>query len=593
MPYLKPLVNDDKEEISDLKAFIEKEADDYQKGMNGINLGHVMRETAKYNNCDFVDLLDRNNVEVEQEIRAQKDSGQDILLCSPQFITPKEDFLKQLIDRLKIVNNTKSYKKIMIPIGANDYDGPNHLMALVIEGKTAYIFEQFGEKHYEQAKNDLSQALQEAGYNFYKSTKPLTKNNRLDCGTVTTHVITEAIRADSLETLSKKINQNSPLFSAQEIDEQHKLDQQYASFALKDIQEGHRDDHNKSEDVLLLQKLLYKSSSLDLQNRLSLVSEFWNADNKEEFVATYKSPNDEEVLTVDGQLPEADPDQKWKDEVRQAVRKANDQLQNNFQEYQNNDYPKHLFFKDGNNDLAFASKQQAYVGGEQKAFNELCATAVNLGKNTINFGKFEKHPEYKAMLYLACLKHGLKMSGNIPSEAELKNSPQYAEIQKCLAPQKREELRQKLAHTKKEYLQGKTNAYLEPKYKEAFDAVQAAEDTYNKDKSEDNKKALDAARQTLEETEAYKLLQRQKRAYQDTLREAADFYVQFGSGNPNDTSTPEERRTKLDNHLKQYDPKEFFSKDKDGKPLEKELTNKKDLITKYQFVHQTLKNREK
>ena len=582
MPYLKPLVNDDKEEISDLKAFIEKEADDYQKGMNGINLGHVMRETAKYNNCDFVDLLDRNNVEVEQEIRAQKDSGQDILLCSPQFITPKEDFLKQLIDRLKIVNNTKSYKKIMIPIGANDYDGPNHLMALVIEGKTAYIFEQFGEKHYEQAKNDLSQALQEAGYNLYKSTKPLTENNRLDCGTVTTHVITEAIRADSLETLSKKINQNSPLFSAQEIDEQHKLDQQYARLALKDIQEGHRDDHNKSEDVLLLQKLLYKSSSLDLQNRLSLVSEFWNADNKEEFVATYKSPNDEEVLTVDGQLPEADPDQKWKDEVRQAVRKANDQLQNNFQEYQNNDYPKHLFFKDGNNDLAFASKQQAYVGGEQKAFDELCATAVNLGKNTINFGKFEKHPEYKAMLYLACLKHGLKMT-NAPEMEELKQYPQFEEINKIITTQqKRAELKNKMAQTRQAFNETQEICNNDPEY-------QALKKDLDEAKKSGDKDAISTAKEALNGNENAQKLQENRTAYENTLKEAANFYIKNGSGHPGDKSTPEERKEKLNKHLEQYNPKEFFSKDKDGKPLE--LANKKDLINKYQFAHRVLQNR--
>lgn len=582
-----PLADDGKSadiqrEINELQAFVDKQPGNYNGGMGIVPLNHVMRETAKHQLCDFADMRDLSVL--EKALDEQKNSGQDILLCSAQDLdkNTKTENMTHIVTALETIKNSNKYKKIMFPLGASNY-GVSHAMALAVEGNNAYIFEQFGgDQAYAEAKYDIANALHAAGYTVYMNPKKLTERNRLDCATVTTHIITEAIYADSLQTLLHDTKNKSPLFSAQEIDEQHKLDQQYASFALKDIQEGHRDDRNKSEDVLLLQKLLSKSSSLSLENRLSLISEFWNAENKEEFVATYKSPNDEEVLTVDGQLPEADPDQKWKDEVRQAVRKANDQLQNNFQEYQNNDYPKHLFFKDGNNDLAFASKQQAYVGGEQKAFDELCATAVNLGKNTINFGKFEKHPEYKAMLYLACLKHGLKMT-NAPEMEELKQYPQFEEINKIITTQqKRAELKNKMAQTRQAFNETQEICNNDPEY-------QALKKDLDEAKKSGDKDAISAAKEALNGNENAQKLQENRTAYENTLKEAANFYIKNGSGHPYDKSTPEERKEKLNKHLEQYNPKEFFSKDKDGKPLE--LANKKDLINKYQFAHRVLQNR--
>ena len=137
-----------------------------------------------------------------------------------------------------------------------------------------------------------------------------------------------------------------------------------------------------------------------------------------------------EEIAVDERLPEAKEDDGWQKDVCEAVEKANTELKQKFEKYKDPDHPEHLFFKDDkNNTIAFASKEQAYVEGEQAAFDELVVSAKNLGKTKINFGKFEKHPEYKARLYLACLKHGMEMTGNIPNQEELKNSPEYAEIQ--------------------------------------------------------------------------------------------------------------------------------------------------------------------
>lgn len=138
----------------------------------------------------------------------------------------------------------------------------------------------------------------------------------------------------------------------------------------------------------------------------------------------------EKEIIVDERLLEAKEDDGWKKDVREAVEKANVFLKEKnrdfspFQDTPDPDHPDHLFFKDAkNNTIAFASKEQAYVEGEQAAFDELVVSAQKMGKNKINFGKFEQHPEYKARLYLACLKHGMEMK-NAPELEELKQYPE-------------------------------------------------------------------------------------------------------------------------------------------------------------------------
>ena len=169
----------------------------------------------------------------------------------------------------------------------------------------------------------------------------------------------------------------------------------------------------------------------ELENKFQQYLQEEGANLREELNKSAK----EEEIAVDEHLPKAKEDDGWQKDVRKAVKQANTDLKQKFEEYKDEEHPDHLFFKDDkNNTIAFASKEQAYVEGEQAAFDELVVSAQNLGKTKINFGKFEKHPEYKARLYLACLKHGMEMTGNVPNLEELKNAPEYAEIQEVRKP---------------------------------------------------------------------------------------------------------------------------------------------------------------
>ena len=135
-----------------------------------------------------------------------------------------------------------------------------------------------------------------------------------------------------------------------------------------------------------------------------------------------------DTLTVSDQLPEATPeDGNWKVKVRKAINEANNSLGYRFNEDSNDSEA--LTFKDqynSNNTISFSSPNDAYVEGEQIAFDELVVAAKKMGKTSIKFGKFEKHPEYKAMLCLACLKHDMEMS-NAPELSDLKDNPQAKE----------------------------------------------------------------------------------------------------------------------------------------------------------------------
>ena len=215
-----PLASDGKSadisrEITELQNFCNHNPGDYNGGMTTVVLNHVMRETAKNQLCDFADMRDLGLL--KKALEEQKDSEQDILLCSAQDLDKniKTENMAHIVTALKTIkNSSKKYKKIMFPIGASGY-GVAHAMALAIEGNNAYVFEQFGgDQSYGEAKYDIANALHSAGYQVHLNPKALTNGNRLDCGTVTSHIITEAIYADSLQTLLKETRDKAPIFSA-------------------------------------------------------------------------------------------------------------------------------------------------------------------------------------------------------------------------------------------------------------------------------------------------------------------------------------------------------------------------------------------
>lgn len=562
--------NPDKQrEINELNSFVAKKPGEYDGGMTQIVISHVMRETAKYGNCDFADIGNPNSV--LQAVREQQTSENDILICSPQPIdkNKKDTNLKALAASLQAIKAARKYKKILLPIAADNYD-VNHAMALCIEGDKAYLFEQLGgASAYGEVKKDLAAALTNAGYAFTTNAQPLTDGNRSDCATVSNAIIFEALQAGSIADLSKKIAKKSPFFTHQEIDKQHKIDKGFAKAALTDINEGHRDDRNNSADIILLQKLLKKCSHNNLEDDLKLAEEFWKADDKAKFVAEYQPKQSQENLDIDDNIDSPAHDDGWKDEVRKAVGEAKKSVKTTFEEYQDAEHPEHLCFRDGDDKMIFSSRNKVAVEGDMQTFRTLCETAQNLGYKAINFGKFEEHPEYKAKLYLACLEKDLKMNG-APQIEELKEYPEYKDIMKIYIPKHRKELSANLNSSRTAFDAATQKANNDPEYKKLEKAVNDAKKAKDYD-------ALDRAKEALAEYPLEKERQKAAFTYKKNMKESLLFYIEYGSENSNPDETPEARRKKVEKHLTKYDAKEFFSKEKDGSPRHA----KKEEIDKY------------
>ncbi len=259
--------------------------------------------------------------------------------------------------------------------------------------------------------------------------------------------------------------------------------------------------------------------------------------------------DDDNVITVDENISEAKEDDGWKKEVREAVKKANTDLKQEFEEYKNEEHPEHLFFKDKKNDkniIAFASKSEGYVEGEQAAFDELVKTAQNMGKETVNFGKFEKHPEYKARLYLACLKFGMKMK-NAPEIEELKEYPEYRNIASFYATKARKEYNEARATADKD------NGFLRLE-QQAYEYGRKHKENPN---DETIKTDYERIKKQLNEHPLQQKLQKAEKEFTHYAKEMMDHYIEYGSG-ANDTRTKEQRKERVSKHMKEYLSGDFY-----------------------------------
>ncbi len=147
-----------------------------------------------------------------------------------------------------------------------------------------------------------------------------------------------------------------------------------------------------------------------------------------------QKPEDEKTLNVDEVSKEGEgrEDPAWKKEVNEAFVKANEFHNGSFARDPEAEAtaPETLPYKnDQDHNIVFHSKNDARVEGDFESFRILAQTAVNMDMNSVKFGKFEEHPEYKVMLYAACLEKGLEMKGdNVPSLEEIKQlADQYPE----------------------------------------------------------------------------------------------------------------------------------------------------------------------
>lgn len=213
---------------------------------------------------------------------------------------------------------------------------------------------------------------------------------------------------------------------------------------------------------------------------------------REMLKTTSTSDKDDNTLTVSEQLPEATPeDENWKDKVREAISEANKSLGYRFNEDSNDSEA--LTFKDqynSNNTISFSSSNDAYVEGEQRAFDELVVAAQKMEKTSISFGKFEKHPEYKAMLYLACLKYGMEMS-KAPELSELATMehPQAKKAFKEIIKHKYTEASKQLDKARKAFYTAvtKPSTEEEEELKKAFDKLKKEKENSPQDPDEISK----------------------------------------------------------------------------------------------------------
>ena len=248
------------------------------------------------------------------------------------------------------------------------------------------------------------------------------------------------------------------------------------------------------------------------------------------------------VLTVDEQHEEVDQNEDWKDRVRKAENQTNYELKHNFQEVTNDNKTDPLTFKDDKgNTHEFSDENHCRVAGEQTAFDQLARTAKKLGKDTINFGEFKEHPEYKTRLYLACLKEGLKTDGNTPSSEEIQNSPEADAILKELG---KNETEKNIIEARKKHIELQKINTLCLKDENFANLL----DLYNQEKNEENKKNILTE---LEKNTLYTQLTKAQEAYEESVTHAQEAYIEYGR-RKGPEKTKEERKKEVEDYRREH-----------------------------------------
>lgn len=569
----------------------------------------IAYQSAKETNTAFFDISyvqsDKSGKSQKEVLDAllddMKTTGSKTLMLG-QLEVHKDDgsFNGETFEALLESEKLKAFDTVIMPVALSEKkDGENHrhTVSLILHNGEAMLIDQCGKDPYLEDKKKIKDLLEEKGITLsYES--DFIMENRMDCAIFASMINKQA--ATDLDGLQEYITK----FSAKEETEKAAEVDNFNGECKTSIVDTYAKIFANSP----LFRAYLKAKGLDFSTL--------SVDEKMEHLRIFNDCG----LSVDEKERDDDrvSDPAWKEEVRRAVKEANEDKNRSaeFKEYPNDEHPDHLFFKDKNNDkniIAFASKEQAYVEGEQAAFDHLALTAKKLGKDTINFGKFEKHPEYKAMLYLACLKHGLEMK-NAPEQEELKQYPEYKEIRNI----RKKELLKKLPEIKTKSESDMTSTSMVPATRELFNTFSAARETYGNEANAENKKALVAAREALEtqypelktnrlsEEETIRELaqiyreelaetrqnynekkdQPSQSAYRNTLKEATKFYIENGSGKPNDWSTSYERHQKIKKHT---------SAKEDGTIERKEKSGKTETLQKFalerQIVQTVLQNR--
>ncbi len=448
-------------------------------------------------------------------------------------------FSGELLEEILKADKLKDKEMVVMPLGLAE-GGNYHTVSLILNPETneALLIDQGGkDTGYNNAKKKLRGLLEQCGYSITEPDRVM--ENNMDCAIFAAMVNEEAISKSSLDEITSWLDQ----FRSKSDDEKrNKVDEKNAEYK-EEVLKRYVADYKDNP----LFKAYLDAKQIDITGKsekevLDIINSF----------AAVDTMNINENMHDDDR-PHADPE--WAKEVEEAVKRANAKTHNKFERFEDPDHPNYVCFKDSkneNNIIAFAGKSDAYVAGDQAAFDELVAAAQKLGKESIRFGKFEKHPEYKARLYLACLKCGLKPVGdNVPTEEELKESPEYDAIK---LEEERIDTIKKYNESKKKRDETLDAWKADPDYERLENAVKNAQEKYEADSTEENKKALDQAKESRQSNLCYSAYDAARKAHIESSKKMLDLYLDHGL-KPFDRTSKEVRKENAKRFVKGIEEK--------------------------------------
>lgn len=406
---------------NDALDFSRKQPGNYNKGTYSSTISLVNREKAAGLDSSFLDVYHICNqpeasrtAEVKKELAKQ--SHRRLLTGALEIQTPNDQqLLKKFMTALR--DSGQKFDKIVIPVGCDEQGHIRHAISLVIEGNRAMIVDQLGGGAYQATKTNIVNTLNDFGITTTVYA-PALSQNRSDCAIFSSMVNEVALQGDLNDFLTKfqSLNQDEKWA---EVDAQH----------TKDIKAAAQAYYKNYQNNPVFKLYLQAQGITDFN--------YMNAAAKDKIIECFNQVIAARDFVVDEYAPTPQ-DLEWKEEVNAVFMPNCQKLTRAFQRFDTKD-DRELRYRLNNSLIYYYDKKHVRIRSEStKDFVLICQTAKDMGNNTITFGAFEKHPEYKAKLYLAALQTGMKMK-NQPSLDELRAYPEFTQIQSIIKQKKFEE----------------------------------------------------------------------------------------------------------------------------------------------------------
>lgn len=406
---------------NDALDFSRKQPGNYNKGTYSSTISLVNREKAAGLDSSFLDVYHICNqpeasrtAEVKKELAKQ--SHRRLLTGALEIQTPNDQqLLKKFMTALR--DSGQKFDKIVIPVGCDEQGHIRHAISLVIEGNRAMIVDQLGGGAYQATKTNIVNTLNDFGITTTVYA-PALSQNRSDCAIFSSMVNDVVLQGDLNDFLTKfqSLNQDEKWA---EVDAQH----------TKDIKVAAQAYYKNYQNNPVFKLYLQAQGITDFN--------YMNAAAKDKIIECFNQVTAARDFVVDEYAPTPQ-DLEWKEEVNAVFMPNCQKLTRAFQRFDTKD-DRELRYRLNNSLIYYYDKKHVRIRSENtKDFVLICQTAKDMGNNTITFGAFEKHPEYKAKLYLAALQTGMKMK-NQPSLDELRAYPEFTQIQSIIKQKKFEE----------------------------------------------------------------------------------------------------------------------------------------------------------